>query len=82
MDIVIGHANGHGIREQEFLRSAAISAGIVASEKALRHIRFVSEAEAWVRFCLHHVDLESPLPVSEVWGLLTVHWHWVSNIVR
>ncbi|KAF8754983.1 ATP binding [Rhizoctonia solani] len=57
MEVVIAHPNGWGIREQAFLRSAAVAAGFSTDEKALASVRFVTEAEASVHFCIHHTNL-------------------------
>lgn len=65
MEVVIGHPNGYGTRQQALLRSAAVAAGFTASEQAETHIRFVTEAEASVHFCLHYTDLKSRLYVSD-----------------
>ncbi|KAG8726748.1 hypothetical protein FRC11_014561 [Ceratobasidium sp. 423] len=43
---VIGHPNGWGIREQEFLRKATIDSGLVGAADAKGRVRFVTEAEA------------------------------------
>ncbi|CCO35409.1 hypothetical protein BN14_09527 [Rhizoctonia solani AG-1 IB] len=43
---VIGHPNGWSLREQEFLRKAAIKGGLVDTADAKRRVRFVTEAEA------------------------------------
>jgi hypothetical protein len=51
-DIIIAHPNGWGIHEQDFLRKAAISAGCPDPMKTTAHIRFVTEAEASVHFCM------------------------------
>ncbi|QRW20294.1 hypothetical protein RhiXN_09269 [Rhizoctonia solani] len=61
MEVVIAHPNGWGIREQTFLRSAAVAAGFSTDEKALASVRFVTEAEASVHFCIHHTNLGSIL---------------------
>ncbi|QRW20299.1 hypothetical protein RhiXN_09274 [Rhizoctonia solani] len=53
MEVVIAHPNGWGIREQTFLRSAAVAAGFAMASK----VRFVTEAEASVHFCIHHTNL-------------------------
>ncbi|KAG8783942.1 hypothetical protein FRC12_019176 [Ceratobasidium sp. 428] len=63
MEVVIGHPNGWGIREQTFLRTAAIDAGF-ASASSSHKIRFVTEAEASVHFCIYHTNLGSRLQVG------------------
>ncbi|CAE6432312.1 unnamed protein product [Rhizoctonia solani] len=57
VQIVIAHPNGWGIREQAFLRLAAVNAGLVDAAKAERNVQFVTEAEASVHFCIHHTNL-------------------------
>ncbi|CAE6419856.1 unnamed protein product [Rhizoctonia solani] len=61
MEIVIAHPNGWGIREQAFLRSAAVSAGFSTADQAPAKVRFVTEAEASVHFCIHHTNLGNVL---------------------
>ncbi|KAF8751777.1 ATP binding [Rhizoctonia solani] len=61
MTIVLTHPNGWGVKEQNFLRQAAIAANYVPSSKAISHIRFVSEAEASVHFCVFDGDLHNRL---------------------
>ncbi|KAG8717704.1 hypothetical protein FRC08_006896 [Ceratobasidium sp. 394] len=60
MEVVIAHPNGWGIREQTFLRAAAMDTGYVPTSSP-RRIRFVTEAEASVHFCIHHTNLGSCL---------------------
>ncbi|KAF8755016.1 ATP binding [Rhizoctonia solani] len=57
MEVVIAHPNGWGIREQAFLRSAAVAAGFATTDQAPTKVRFVTEAEASVHFCIHHTNL-------------------------
>ncbi|KAG8731538.1 hypothetical protein FRC11_003854 [Ceratobasidium sp. 423] len=54
MEVIIAHPNGWGVREQTFLREAAVKAGFSSADKAASRIRFVSEAEASVHFCIYH----------------------------
>ncbi|CAE6433902.1 unnamed protein product [Rhizoctonia solani] len=61
MDVIIAHPNGWGIREQAFMRNAAVLAGFTTTEKANQQIRFVTEAEASVHFCMHYTSLRSCL---------------------
>jgi hypothetical protein len=64
MEIVIAHPNGWGLYEQDFLRRAAVAAGYATSQNAISQIKFVSEAEASVHFCLFQLDLHSTMNVS------------------
>lgn len=64
MDVIIAHPNGWGIREQTFLRTAAVAAGFASPEQAANKVHFVTEAEASVHFCMYHTDLGSRLDVS------------------
>ncbi|CAE7125177.1 unnamed protein product [Rhizoctonia solani] len=57
MEVVIAHPNGWFTREQVFLRGVAVDAGFSTSEKAQKNIRFLTEAEASVHFCIHHTNL-------------------------
>ncbi|CAE6435925.1 unnamed protein product [Rhizoctonia solani] len=66
MEVVIAHPNGWGIREQAFLRKVAVDAGFATSEKAQKNIRFLSEAEASVHFCIHHTNLGNRLQASRL----------------
>ncbi|CAE6537653.1 unnamed protein product [Rhizoctonia solani] len=61
MEVVIAHPNGWGIREQAFLRSAAVAAGFSTAEQAPSKVRFATEAEASVHFCIHHSNLGNVL---------------------
>ncbi|KAH7339943.1 hypothetical protein B0J17DRAFT_379712 [Rhizoctonia solani] len=61
MEVVIAHPNGWDTPEQDFLRRAAIAAGFVESAKAPTHVRFVTEAEASVHYCIHHSNLSKRL---------------------
>ncbi|KDN46071.1 hypothetical protein RSAG8_04578, partial [Rhizoctonia solani AG-8 WAC10335] len=57
MEVVIAHPNGWGLREQTFLQSVAVVAGLSTSEQASSKVRFVSEAEASVHFGISHTNL-------------------------
>ncbi|KAL5632506.1 hypothetical protein ACGC1H_005453 [Rhizoctonia solani] len=57
MEVIIAHPNGWGLREQQFLRSATIAAGFSTPDQASSKVRFVTEAEASVHFCIHHTNL-------------------------
>lgn len=63
MEVVIAHPNGWGIREQTFLRAAAVETGFVNKVTAPTKIRFVTEAEASVHFCIYHTNLGNRLQV-------------------
>ncbi|CAE7118458.1 unnamed protein product [Rhizoctonia solani] len=65
MELVIAHPNGWNAQEQSFLRSAAVSAGFATSEETLSKVRFVTEAEASVHFCIHHTNLGTVLQASD-----------------
>ena len=66
-DVVIAHPNGWGLREQEFMRKAAVAAGIVLQSEASSRIFFVTEGEASVHYCMFHANLA---PQFRVRGLL------------
>ncbi|CAE6471528.1 unnamed protein product [Rhizoctonia solani] len=61
MEVVIAHPNGWDTPEQDFLRKAAINSGFVDSDKAATQVRFVTEAEASVHYCIHHSNLSKRL---------------------
>ncbi|CAE6366024.1 unnamed protein product [Rhizoctonia solani] len=61
MDIVLAHPNGWGLREQDLMRRAAVLAGITTEENADSKIRFVTEAEASVHYCMHYTTLRGCL---------------------
>lgn len=61
MEVVIAHPNGWGLREQAFLRTAAVEAGFASEANSRSRIKFVTEAEASVHFCLYHTNLDSRL---------------------
>jgi len=63
MEVVIAHPNGWDTPEQDFLRKAAVNAGLVDSDKATMQVRFVTEAEASVHYCIHHSNLSKRLQV-------------------
>ncbi|KAG8749702.1 hypothetical protein FRC11_011083 [Ceratobasidium sp. 423] len=61
MEVVLAHPNGWGADEQDFLRQAAIDSGFVHPDKASSQVRFVTEAEASIHYCLHHSNLSKRL---------------------
>ncbi|KAH7333023.1 hypothetical protein B0J17DRAFT_677276 [Rhizoctonia solani] len=61
MTLIIAHPNGWGAKEQNFLRQAAVAANYVSSSKVNSQVRFVTEAEASVHFCLAHGNLQNYL---------------------
>ncbi|KAG8717654.1 hypothetical protein FRC11_003719, partial [Ceratobasidium sp. 423] len=69
MEVVIAHPNGWGIREQAFLRAAAVAAGFSTTDQASSKVRFVTEAEASVHFCIHHTNLGSVLKPGTKFGV-------------
>ncbi|KAG8729239.1 hypothetical protein FRC11_009245 [Ceratobasidium sp. 423] len=52
MEFIIAHPNAWGTREQAFLRKMAVRAGFVGATQAQSRIRFLTEGEASVHFCL------------------------------
>ncbi|KAG8720502.1 hypothetical protein FRC09_009456 [Ceratobasidium sp. 395] len=59
MEVVITHPNGWGIYEQTKLRTAAIRAGLVPERDSTSRIKFLSEAEASVHFCINSMNLQT-----------------------
>ncbi|KAG8739177.1 hypothetical protein FRC10_006068 [Ceratobasidium sp. 414] len=64
MTIVLAHPNGWTIREQNFLRKAAVAANYTSDAKAHAQVHFVSEAEASVHFCMFHSDIHNRLNLN------------------
>ncbi|VDB95852.1 unnamed protein product [Peniophora sp. CBMAI 1063] len=54
IDFVLSHPNGWGGAQQEAMRSAIVSAGIVTEEEARERVTFVTEGEASLHFCVSH----------------------------
>ncbi|KAG8719305.1 hypothetical protein FRC09_011349 [Ceratobasidium sp. 395] len=59
MEIVVTHPNGWGIHEQAELRAAAIQAGLVPDSNSASRIKFLSEAEASIHFCINSLNLQA-----------------------
>ncbi|KAG8717792.1 hypothetical protein FRC09_013664 [Ceratobasidium sp. 395] len=57
MTIVLAHPNGWTIKEQNFLRKAAIEAKYTTEAQGHARIHFVSEAEASMHFCMFHSNI-------------------------
>lgn len=74
MEFILAHPNGWGIREQTFLRTAAVEAGLSDTASASTKIRFVTEAEASVHFCLHRTNLGTRLQVCTLLLLPLPTW--------
>jgi hypothetical protein len=70
-DIAISHPNGWGLQEQSILRRAAIMAEMVSEADAGTRIRFVSEGEASVHFCLIHGNISTKMKVSQMGSFST-----------
>ena len=62
-EFVIAHPNAWSIAEQHVLRRAAIRADYVSVAQADSRVRFVSEGEASVHFCIMHGNLAANLKV-------------------
>jgi len=62
-EFVIAHPNAWGLREQHLLRRAAVRADYVSAAQADTRVRFVSEGEASVHFCIVHGNLGAKLKV-------------------
>ncbi|KAB5593094.1 Heat shock protein HSP70 [Ceratobasidium theobromae] len=69
MEIIIAHPNGWGVREQTFLRGVAIDSGLVDSSLAPSKVRFVTEAEASVHFCIYQSNLGTRLQPGTIFGV-------------
>ncbi|KAL5632743.1 hypothetical protein ACGC1H_005633 [Rhizoctonia solani] len=64
MEFIIAHPNAWSTREQAFLRKATLQAGLVNSSNASSNVRFVTEAEASVHYCLHDSSIMSHLKLG------------------
>lgn len=62
-EFVIAHPNAWGLREQSVLRRVVVRAGYVSVAQADSRVRFVSEAEASVHFCIVHGHLSAKFKV-------------------
>ncbi|KEP48893.1 putative heat shock 70 kDa protein 12A [Rhizoctonia solani 123E] len=69
MEVVVAHPNGWGLRQQQFLRTATISAGLAGDDTASSKVRFVTEAEASVHFCIHHANAKNVLKPGTSFGV-------------
>ncbi|KDN46686.1 hypothetical protein RSAG8_04066, partial [Rhizoctonia solani AG-8 WAC10335] len=71
MEFVIAHPNAWSTRQQAFLRKVAIQAGFVNAIQAQNNIRFVTEGEASVHFCLADpkLNLKSHLKPGSIFGV-------------
>ncbi|KIM71932.1 hypothetical protein PILCRDRAFT_16599 [Piloderma croceum F 1598] len=65
MDVVIAHPNGWGVKEQDFLCGAAVTAGYATAANAPSQIKLVSEAEASVHR-IFHMDIDSKMSPGTV----------------
>lgn len=63
MEVIIAHPNGWGIREQTFLRTAIVNTGFVDTATATSRVRFVTEAEASIHYCIYLTNLGDRLQV-------------------
>ncbi|CAE6447421.1 unnamed protein product [Rhizoctonia solani] len=61
MEVVIAHPNAYSLKQQVFLRSCAVSAGLAGDDTASSKIRFVTEAEASVHHCIHYANMKNVL---------------------
>ncbi|KAG8798522.1 hypothetical protein FRC17_007403 [Serendipita sp. 399] len=59
MEFIFAIPNGWDSKQQTFLRQAAVTAGLVSSNDAMRLINFISEGEASVHFALAYGSTKS-----------------------
>ncbi|CAE6451836.1 unnamed protein product [Rhizoctonia solani] len=66
MEVILGHPNGWSAREQSFLRNAAVECGVFNTPQATiaKNIKFVTEAEASVHYCIQHSNLSAQVKVG------------------
>jgi hypothetical protein len=62
-EFTIAHPNAWGLKEQHVLRRAAIRADYASVAQADSRVRFISEGEASVHFCMVHGNLAAKLKV-------------------
>lgn len=59
IDFILSHPNGWEGKQQAEMRRAAVAAGLVKNEsEALERVRFVTEGEASLHFCLGKLSSE------------------------
>lgn len=51
-EVILTHPNLWGAEQQQFLRSAAIGAGLISKERSVSNLHFIEEAEAAARYCV------------------------------
>ncbi|CAE6461834.1 unnamed protein product [Rhizoctonia solani] len=74
MEFFIAHPNAWSTREQAFLRKVATQAGLVNAINASKNVRFVTEAEASIHYCLydsnlmHHLKIGTNFAVCDAGG--------------
>lgn len=51
-EVILTHPNLWGPAQQDFLRNAAIEAGLISRERAVTNLHFIEEAEAAARYCV------------------------------
>ncbi|KAJ1304901.1 hypothetical protein OPQ81_006035 [Rhizoctonia solani] len=71
MEVIIAHPNGWYIQEQEFLRKAAVKCGVfnIPGATVAENIRFVTEAEASVHYCIQHTNLRNRLNAGAIFAV-------------
>lgn len=70
-EFVIAHPNAWGFREQSVLRRATVRADFVSNKEAETRVRFVSEGEASVHFCMFHGNLAEKFKVTPIVALMS-----------
>ncbi|KEP47397.1 heat shock 70 kDa protein 12A [Rhizoctonia solani 123E] len=83
LEIVIAHPNAWSTRQQAFLRKVAIQAGAVSATQAQDKVRFVTEGEASVHFCLADpkLNLKSHIKTGSVFAVCDAGGSTVDSIV-
>ncbi|CAE6450133.1 unnamed protein product [Rhizoctonia solani] len=60
MELILTHPNGWGPSEQKLLGDAAVEAKIITGSNIAQRIKYLTEAEASVHFCLFHPNRQGP----------------------
>lgn len=82
IDFILSHPNGWEGKQQTEMRRAAVAADLVKSElEALERVRFVTEGEASLHFCLGKIssELSSCVSVETLPGFTRIHFGIQAN---
>lgn len=77
IDFILSHPNGWEGKQQAAMRRAAVAADMVKNEsEALERVRFVTEGEASLHFCLEKIqsELSSRVSVETLLPFIGIHF--------